>query len=622
MNKFINLILFTSLVFCQNKTTQDVLQQIQNRAQSINKKNNPELEDKYSQAKTLERSGLYEEALLLYKEINRSNPGISKYFLPLKNYLKQTESWDSLMVYTQSFSNARNNDLQSKLEFLDVYILMEAEDKWEPLATALVLDLSLSENSIKNILQRLVNLGKLDFAYDLLTQYRKKTGEQDFYSIELGSYLGMRMAYEKSVREYLLFLEFHPRQIQTISDRIMVFPNDPKINAAIKAVLRESPFKSAQFILADLQFKLKEFDLAFETLIVNDATPSMLLYFGKDLSDVREYIRANKVFTHIINSTKNEKILTETIFEIAKVFESKLVISGSELPLTGFYPNNPFFSSPYLPVKDKSGNSLQQAMEIYDSLRVTNKNAQAAYRLAEVQFRVLGDLDGALYLYQEALIHGNSKSLQIDAGLGLVNIHIAKGDLESAEKKCVELIEKTPDVLEYKIKSAQILFYQGQFDETDTKLREIIKKLPMDNVAVNDILDVMAVLIGFRHNQEEFVEFAKVQLNIQQNKRTEALEKLKSIFDSNEIYISDMCRYQHAWLTFLQGETDSTKIQLSKIVNATIFRELAHIFHAEILDFIDKNILAAIDSYLEFLELYPQSIYYDDVRLRLRELAS
>jgi len=40
------------------------------------------------------------------------------------------------------------------------------------------------------------------------------------------------------------------------------------------------------------------------------------------------------------------------------------------------------------------------------------------------------------------------------------------------------------------------------------------------------------------------------------------------------------------------------------------------------LDFIDKDISNAIDSYLDFLGLYPQSIYYDDVRLRLRELAS
>jgi len=144
----------------------------------------------------------------------------------------------------------------------------------------------------------------------------------------------------------------------------------------------------------------------------------------------------------------------------------------------------------------------------------------------------------------------------------------------------------------------------------------------MDNYSVNDILDVMAILIGFRHNQGEFVDFAKVQLNIQQNKRTEALEKLEKLFDTNEIYIADMCRYQHAWLTFLQGDAELTKMYLSKIENETIFKELAHIFRAEILDFIDKDVSGAIDSYLDFLELYPQSIYYDDVRLRLRELAS
>ena len=204
----------------------------------------------------------------------------------------------------------------------------------------------------------------------------------------------------------------------------------------------------------------------------------------------------------------------------------------------------------------------------------------------------------------------------------MVNIYISKGDLTVAEEKCTELLQGRPETLDYQIKLAQILFYQGKFDETDSLLREIVETLPMDDEVVNDILDVMAVLIGFRHNQEEFGDFAKAQLNIQQNKRTEALEKLDALFDTNEIYIADMCRYQHAWLTFLQGETDSAKIQLSKIVNETIFRELAHIFQAEILDIIDNNISGAIDSYLEFLELYPKSIYYDDVRLRLRELAS
>ena len=100
------------------------------------------------------------------------------------------------------------------------------------------------------------------------------------------------------------------------------------------------------------------------------------------------------------------------------------------------------------------------------------------------------------------------------------------------------------------------------------------------------------------------------------------MEKLITLHDTNEIYIADMCRYQYAWLSFLQDETDSAKVQLQSILHETIFKELAHILQSEILDYIDKNVSGAIDSYLEFLDLYPNSIYYDDVRLRLRELAS
>ena len=72
----------------------------------------------------------------------------------------------------------------------------------------------------------------------------------------------------------------------------------------------------------------------------------------------------------------------------------------------------------------------------------------------------------------------------------------------------------------------------------------------------------------------------------------------------------------------LISDIENTKIQLGSFQNDTIFRELAHIFQSEILDYIDKDVSGAIDNYLEFLELYPNSIYYDDVRLRLRKLAS
>ena len=621
MNRFIIFIIAT-LILGQKQNSQNGLTLIQQKAEFIKQEKKPELEKKYTQAKTLERSGLYEEAMLLYKEINRLNPGIIKYYHPMKNYLKQTQSWDSLLVYTMAFSQARNNDLKAQIEVLDLHIMMDADDKWKPLATTMVLESSLNKKSIKKILQLLISAGEIDFAYSIITSFRGQTSEKDFYSIELGSYLGMRMDFEKSTREYLLFLEHHPQQVQTISDRIMTFPDDPSINAVVKSILMESPIVVAKFILADFQFKLKEFDQAYETLKNNTASTLMLLDFGKDLVTIGEYIHAEKVFSQIMQSTENEELLTKTIFEIAKIFEYQMVFSHTELSISGFYPGNSFFSSPFVPLKEESGAALQYAMEIYDSLIVTKKNAQAAYRLAEVQFRVLGDLDGALYLYQKAFKHGNSKGLRVDAGLGTINIAIAKGDLSDAEDKCNILMKIDPNELPYHIKLAQIFFYQGKYDKTDTNLREIVKKISMDDETVNDILDVMAVLLAFRHNQDEFIEFAKAQLNIQQNKRIEALEKLVSLFNTNEIFISDMCRYQYAWLTYLQGETDDAKNKLGGIINETIFKELAHVFQAEILDYIDRDISSAIDSYLEFLELYPQSIYYDDVRLRLRKLAS
>ena len=610
------------MIMGQPQEAVDLLKIIQKNATSVNKEKNFNMEKKFARAKSLERSGLYEEAFSLFKEINLEKPGINKYFQPMKNYLKQMEAWDTLMVYTQKYANARNQDFQSQLEFLDIFIWMDAESRWQETAFKLTQTRITNDNSMKSLMQHLVNNGKYDFAYERLKEYRQKTNTKDFYSIEMGTFFGIRMDYEKAVQEYLLFLETHPEQLQTISDRIMVYPDIPDIMDAITSILLKSPLQSSQFILADLLFKQKSYKEGYEILKSNEAPPLMLLNYAEDLISVNEYMKAEKVLTDIINSDVNEQMATKAVIEMAKIFETKMIITSLDLPLSGFYPHNPFFSSPYLPVKEEAGTALAHAMDIYDSLRVTKKNAQAAYRLAEVQFRVLGDLDGAFYLYQEAQRHGNSKNLRLDAGIGMINIQIAKGDLEEAGRICAELKKQTPAALEYDVKSAQVLFYEGQFEAADSKLKEIVENIPEDQTIYNDILNVIAVLIGFRHNQEEFKKFANIQLNIQQNKRTEAMEKLETLYDTNEIYIADMCRYQHAWLSFLQDETETAKIQLQTILHETIFKELAHIFQAEILDYIDKDVSRAIDSYLEFLERYPNSIYYDDVRLRLRELAS
>ena len=74
MKKYIVILVF-SILLGQPQEPEDVLKLIQKNTLSINKKTDNALDKKFAQAKSLERSGLYEEAFKLFKEINQDQPG-------------------------------------------------------------------------------------------------------------------------------------------------------------------------------------------------------------------------------------------------------------------------------------------------------------------------------------------------------------------------------------------------------------------------------------------------------------------------------------------------------------------------------------------------------------------
>ena len=61
---------------------------------------------------------------------------------------------------------------------------------------------------------------------------------------------------------------------------------------------------------------------------------------------------------------------------------------------------------------------------------------------------------------------------------------------------------------------------------------------------------------------------------------------------------------------------------MDKNSDSNYYIEEIFILEGEIYDYLLVDISKAVDSYLNFLELFPKSIYYDLIRLRLRELSS
>ena len=203
------------------------------------------------------------------------------------NHLKQLESWDSLLVYAETFSSVRNNDELSKLELLEIYIWLDKQPKWEPIVNEII-KIHSSQNSIKKVIQKLINNGKHDFAYQKLKSYRKSSNLKDFYSFEMGMFFTMRMAFDKGLDEYLLYLSNHPNQYQNISNRIMAFPNTEEITRTTINTLKSSDTQTAQYILADVKFKLKEYNSGYEILQSNNAPSEVLMNYAEDLFLVRE----------------------------------------------------------------------------------------------------------------------------------------------------------------------------------------------------------------------------------------------------------------------------------------------------------------------------------------------
>ena len=126
-------------------------------------------------------------------------------------------------------------------------------------------------------------------------------------------------------------------------------------------------------------------------------------------------------------------------------------------------------------------------------------------------------------------------------------------------------------------------------------------------------------------NQGEYYDFSKytmAHLKIYQNKRTEAIELLETLFNSNNLQINNKMKFECAYQNFLHNNLDKTITLLNEIDKDSAFKEKSIILLSEIYDYILNNKSAAVDLYLEFLDLFPNSIYYDMVRMRLRELAS
>ena len=479
-------------------------------------------------------------------------------------------------------------------------------------------------NVIKMIISKYAQNGSFEESEKILKESRVFLEMPEFYSMEMARFYSNRMAYDKSLSEYILYLSKNPSRFDFVSDRIVGFLSSPDVAPLlIKDLNKETSIESKR-ILADIYFNQKDFDKAYKILKNDKIEIRHLLDFATDLIEEGQFVLAEQVLGFIYNSKRSDQnIIEKSIFNLAVIYEKKTVSSIDPLPISGFYKQNSFFKNNYLSLDEDKAESLNQAINIYDSLITKTNSIEANYRLGEIRYRILGDLDGAAKHYNSIINKKRNKKYLVDSIIRLVDIYIAKGDIKKADqviqkyKKDSRL--KSMDT-ELSIKEAQIYFYEGSLDTINLFVKEKFSDLDLVNDWHNDILEVRSLLFNFDKKPELFGLFADSQLLLKKNKREESLRKLYQILESAEIPLTNLVKYQASYILMLQGKYMDAIDLVDNLEGESLYIELSYILKGEIFDYLLGDTGSAIDHYLVFLENYPNSIYYDQIRLRLREL--
>ena len=192
---FIIFIIAISSILISQNSEMNLLQQIEENAKKITKNQNKV----YKQAKALERGGMVDEAISLYKEILNNNPFNQSAFRSLKNILKKEQEWELLIELAKKHTKD-NPDLSSKIELIEVYLWSGKYKIAYNLSDEIIKTDLLDINGKKKLISKLLYNKHLEHGIKMIS-FIRENDDRSFYSLELGAHYSIQMDFTNSLKE-------------------------------------------------------------------------------------------------------------------------------------------------------------------------------------------------------------------------------------------------------------------------------------------------------------------------------------------------------------------------------------------------------------------------------------
>ncbi len=569
-------------------------------------------------ASQYEVNGQYEQAAKIYVQLSKSDPlDISSYAGAKRCLLKlfQYDGLFELITYLQK----NRRDVRYEVDLAEIEYLKDDTKKAFTHWNRILEENSLSEEAYIFVGQAFLDNRLYKEAIDCYETARSKLKNNTLFIFELAGVYTFLSEYELATKEFLNYLELNPAQVNYIDSRISELEKNeesiPKIAKTLEKELKGRKPLSSQIhlLLGNLYTRTQDYEKAFENILaleeelsaVNDKKSGMFLYrLAMAAAGDKEMEQARAAFEMILTKFPNSAYIDKSRIGLAKI----LVNKGLYLDAVNTY--------------EKFVASFPQSPEAVTAL----------IQIGDLWYGELFDMKKAENAYRRVLTNYPKSAQRRDVMFKLGDCAIIGNDFDTAQNYYMQILSESKNKFDLNVKKAQyslarLEFFRGQFSKSLQYLNSYFSTRinnPLNpDYYENNALELQMLIQDYMSDSTGLVIFANARV-LQMRRQDSQAENIITEYIGNnpEAFINNDLLLLLADIYRVQGQYEKSLQILQSLYSneENMYRDKAVKKMAEIYD-TDLNVKEkAIQSYETLLAIFPESIYIEEARKKIRML--
>ena len=571
-------------------------------------------------AQGFEESGEWDRAVTLYEYLCTLEPNNFLFLDGLQRSYTQIKEYDKAIKVIRRWLVVQPRDVNKMTTLGGLYYDSGAEEAADSVWKLVIATEPQSMQLYRIVANEMLEHRLYDQSIRTYLDGRAVSKNDAEFADELGNLYSALQQYSSATTEYLRLIKTTPEQLSLVQSRLSIFTAKPEgIRAASETVREESnkfqDNSALHRLYAWLLAEEHSYAPALEQYRIIDrrtnANGNEIFNFAQRLHQEHAYETAAEAFKEIIDEHKNSSLLPSARYGYARAVEEQIALHDTVAPSSGVRT------------------SYNTPIQMYESIAAENGNpdlaAQALFRIGVIKFDKLFDLDGAFYAFSRLKKLPLTINLIHDAELKIGDIQTARNDLALARTEYDQLSKISLVVYQDQaaFKLAELNYFEGKFDAALSILKRFNANLGTD--LANDALQLQYFIQENNTSAPQaLTEFAKADLLLRQHKYSESLVQFQDIVKhySTALLVDDaMMKIGELYIVMQRPQEAISAFHfIADSIQLSILKDRAQFKIAEICQRVLNNKTQAIEAYEKLLSQFPNSLYVEEARKRIRLL--